>query len=96
MIDQNVQDKVWVQISAKVNLGDYENIDICFGTSRTINEGEESAILRRNLYEDILEEVISQAQEVKARRRDLFYKLQNDKDKTEENSARTETRKRRF
>lgn len=61
----NAQDQVWVTVNYTVNIGNYENIKVEAGTSRTINEGEDPVTLRKELTKKLLEEVIESGESVR-------------------------------
>lgn len=52
-------DKVWVTVSATFNLGNYENVKIDSGYSRTLKSKDDPAELREEMINELSEEVLS-------------------------------------
>ena len=62
---KNEEDKVWVNLTTTINLGDYENIKIESGYSKTIKTGDKPMELIRKMEEE-LESFLSECrQEIK-------------------------------
>lgn len=57
METQNKEDKVWVTIDRTINLGNYENLKISAGLSRTIQEGENPDELLTSVCEEVFDTV---------------------------------------
>ena len=62
---QNNNDQIWVTVNATVNLGNFENIKIEVGLSRTIEEGEDPQELIRRTTKKLLTQVKEKAEEIK-------------------------------
>jgi hypothetical protein len=65
---ENPQDKAWVNVERTVNLGNYENIKISVGGSRTISENEDLVEIRKDMTEEALDEVDELAKYYKEKR----------------------------
>ena len=63
------EDKVWVSVEATINLGNYENIKITSGASRTLAPKENEQDVREEMIEEMIEEVLSHGKEVKSKKR---------------------------
>jgi len=50
------EDRVWASISQKVNLGNYENIDVAVGATVSVRDGETHADAIRRISKDLLRE----------------------------------------
>jgi len=53
IVNETTEDKVWVTVSMTQNLGDYENVKVDSGYSRTINKGENPIELMENMQDEI-------------------------------------------
>ena len=60
-----MEDKVWVTMAATVNLGNYENIKIDTGQSRTVGPDDDPDELRMEMARKILSDVVDMIDEVK-------------------------------
>jgi len=60
-----MEDKVWVTMAATVNLGNYENIKIDMGQSRTVGPDDDPDELRMEMALKILSDVVDMIDEVK-------------------------------
>jgi len=59
------EDRVWCSVEVTVNLGNYENIKIATGLSRTLLPNEDEKKVRNKMMEQMIEEVIEQGEIVK-------------------------------
>jgi hypothetical protein len=56
-------DRVWASVSGTVNLGNYENIKIEMGQSRTVRPGEDPDKLANDLCDSLINIIIFYGQE---------------------------------
>ncbi len=61
----NAQDKVWVNVERTVNLGNYENVKVSVGESRTVGPKDDPIQLRDDITNQCLDEVDEIAKEYK-------------------------------
>ena len=59
MDNGETKDRVWVQVGGMVNLGNYENIKIDMGQSRSIGPDEDPDEIRNKMCEKVLDDVIA-------------------------------------
>ena len=62
---EEMEDKVWVTMAATVNFGNYENIKIDMGQSRTVGPDDDPDELRMEIARKILSDVVDMIDEVK-------------------------------
>jgi formiminotetrahydrofolate cyclodeaminase len=62
-------DKVWVSIEGTINLGNYENIKINLGYSRSISEKEIASEIRQEITDTLLNELRLKWKELKKQNR---------------------------
>lgn len=67
-MENNDQDKVWVTVSMTINTGNFENIKIEAGESKTIQEGEDPAELRTEIADAIIYELKLRRKELKKKK----------------------------
>ena len=60
----NDEDKAWVTLSQVVNLGNFENIRIEVGYSKTIKSGEEPIDIVREIEEDLESLLVEKVNEI--------------------------------
>jgi len=60
----NDEDKAWVTLSQVVNLGNFENIRIEVGYSKTIKSGEEPIDIVREIEEDLENLLVEKVNEI--------------------------------
>jgi len=60
----NDEDKAWVTLSQVVNLGNFENIRIEVGYSKTIKSGEELIDIVREIEEDLENLLVEKVNEI--------------------------------
>ena len=65
MAIQNDNDKVWVTVDATVNLGNYENMKIQTGMSRTIEEGEDPYELIHKISRKLIKQTEEKIEQIK-------------------------------
>ena len=58
-------DKIWGSVSCTVNLGNYENIKIDLGYSRSLKENENPSKIREEILDDLIEEIIERKTQLK-------------------------------
>lgn len=63
----NPDDKVWVTVHYTVNLGNYENVKLEAGFSRTIKPLEDPLVLIDQLCEEVLNVTINKGEEWRGR-----------------------------
>lgn len=61
----NNPDKVWVNVERTVNLGNYENIKVSVGESRTVGPDDDPIDLRNQITNQCLDEADDIAKEYK-------------------------------
>lgn len=66
---RNDEDKIWVTITRKVNLGNYESAEIQAGYSQTIKEGEDPLELIKEAERKLSPFVKNKAIKTKKKRR---------------------------
>ena len=54
---QNDQDKIWVNVERTVNLGNYSNIKLSVGESRTVRPNDDPIDLRDQVVNQCLDEI---------------------------------------
>ena len=64
------EDKIWVSVTYKINLGNWENLEISAGVSQTIPKGKSPY----SLFEDISEKLYSR----------VFSKVEESREKIDE------------
>ena len=62
---EEMEDKVWVTMAATVNLGNYENIKVDMGQSRTVGPDDDPDELRMDIARKILSDVLDMSEEIK-------------------------------
>ena len=60
----NEEDKAWVTLSQVINLGNFENIRIEVGYSKTIKSGEEPIDIVREIEEDLESLLVEKVNEI--------------------------------
>ena len=60
----NDEDKAWVTLSQVINLGNFENIRIEVGYSKTIKSGEEPIDIVREIEEDLENLLVEKVNEI--------------------------------
>ena len=60
----NDEDKAWVTLSQVINLGNFENIRIEVGYSKTIKSGEEPIDIVREIEEDLESLLVEKVNEI--------------------------------
>ena len=60
----NDEDKAWVTLSQVVNLGNFENIRIEVGYSKTIKSGQEPIDIVREIEEDLESLLVEKVNEI--------------------------------
>lgn len=63
MISQD--DKVWASAETTVNLGNYENIKIMAGYSRTLAPDENPNEVRQGMLKRVIRDVVQEAEKIK-------------------------------
>uniref|UniRef100_A0A6M3ILJ6 Uncharacterized protein n=1 Tax=viral metagenome TaxID=1070528 RepID=A0A6M3ILJ6_9ZZZZ len=58
-------DKVWASVEVTVNLGNYENIKIMGGYSRTIGPDDDPHELRKVMTRKIIKDVVQEGERVR-------------------------------
>jgi hypothetical protein len=58
-------DKIWVTVECTFNLGNYENVKISSGYSRTITEEDDPAELRKEMMDELFSEVDKKGKRIK-------------------------------
>lgn len=61
------EDKVWVTVGGTINLGNYENVKIDMGQSRTIGPDENPDELRIKICRMLIEDFIREADKIRNR-----------------------------
>lgn len=64
-VNSNEIDKVWGSANATINLGNYENVKIETGYSRSLREGEDAETVRNEILNDCVEEIIKKSRKLK-------------------------------
>jgi hypothetical protein len=64
-VNSNEIDKVWGSANATVNLGNYENVKIEVGYSRSLREDEDAKTIRNEIMNDCVEEIIKKSRKLK-------------------------------
>ena len=62
---QNENDKAWCTLSQVVNLGNYENVRVEVGYSKTIKEGEDPIKIVSQIEEDLEDFLVRKIDEIK-------------------------------
>lgn len=62
---KNDPDKVWVNVERTVNLGNYENIKLSIGESRTVGQDDDPIELRDQVTNQCLDEIDKFVEEYK-------------------------------
>jgi uncharacterized protein (DUF2147 family) len=62
---QNKEDKVWVTIDRTINLGNYENLKISAGMSRTLKENDEAAEILSDVADEVFQELSAKSRQYK-------------------------------
>lgn len=57
--------RVWASVEMTVNLGNYENIKIQLGESRTLGPKEDPSAVKQSLMEDMLAELSEKKDDIK-------------------------------
>jgi hypothetical protein len=67
-MEEPKNDKIWVTVDHTVNLGNYENLKISSGMSLTYIEDEDPQILRKNITDQLIREVLVKGKQIKKKR----------------------------
>ena len=59
-------DKVWASVQSTVNLGNYENIKIDLGYSRSLKENENPSKIREEILNDLIDEILERKSQLKS------------------------------
>jgi len=62
---QNENDKAWCTLAQVVNLGNYENVRVEVGYSKTIKEGEDPIKIVRQIEEDLEDLLVRKIDKIK-------------------------------
>lgn len=65
MDDELREDRVWCTVGGTINMGDYNNIKIDMGQSRTVAPDEEPDEVRLEITRTILEDFLDISEEIK-------------------------------
>jgi len=65
IINNSEPDKVWASVSSTVNLGNYENIKIEMGYSKSLKDTDNPIKERNKILDDLVEEIIDKSDELK-------------------------------
>jgi hypothetical protein len=57
-------DKVWASVEATINLGNYENIKIQIGESRSLKPKDDSQEIRDELVNELIEDILDKKDEI--------------------------------
>lgn len=63
---QNESDKAWCTLSQVVNLGNYENVRVEVGYSKTIKEGDDPIKVVRQIEEDLEDLLVRKIEQIKS------------------------------
>jgi len=70
----NNEDKVWAGAEATINLGNYENVKISSGESRTVVPGDNRDEIRLEIMRKVIADVIAEGERVRSKPDDLYGK----------------------
>lgn len=65
----NTEDKIWVTVTRKVNLGNYESAEVQAGYSKTVGEGENPLELIQEAEKELTPFVNKKSVRIKKRKR---------------------------
>lgn len=65
MIPNTTDDKIWVNISRTVNLGDYNSVKIELGVSQTVNSSVELSDQISTLSDEVFDIILEKSSEYK-------------------------------
>jgi hypothetical protein len=66
-IDEPDDARVWSQATLKINLGNYESVELSIGTSRTVEDSDRATrAMHRKLHKEHMSMLSQRAEEIRA------------------------------